>query len=298
MHSPGSLERCRSRGAGSTAGAWRAASGSRAAGPRRLRALRADPPDAVVIDLSRLPSHGRNLGAALRQSKATRGIPLVFVGDDPAKVARVRELLPDAIYTDWAGIRTSLAGAMAHPPPNRWFPPRKLAGYSGTPLPRKLGIKPGYAVALVGAPEGFERILSELPADVTLRRRAQGRCDLIVWFVGARRDLERRTARYGAKAGAGRALDLLAQEGLRRGVRPVRERGARGRAGPRLGGLQGRGHRPDVVRPAFRSAQIRLRAHRRQADAYAGLGQRCLAMAASFRSVPRPGRWGCAGAHR
>ena len=127
----------------------------------------------------------------------------MFAGGDPAKVARVRELLPDAVYTDWAGIRTSLAGAMAHPPPNPVVPASNLAGYSGTPLPRKLGIKPGYAVALVGAPEGFERTLGEMPPDVTLRRRAQGRCDLIVWFVGARRDLERRTARYGAKAGAG-----------------------------------------------------------------------------------------------
>ena len=168
-----------------------------------LRALRHDPPDAVVIDLSRLPSHGRDLGAALRQAKATRGIPLVFVAGKPAKVARVRELLPDAVYTDWAGIRPALTSAMAHPPPDPVVPASNLAGYSGTPLPRKLGIKPGYAVALVGAPEGFERILGELPADVTLRRRAQGRCDLIVWFVGARRELEQRTARYGAKAGAG-----------------------------------------------------------------------------------------------
>ncbi len=168
-----------------------------------LKALRADPPDAVVIDLSRLPSHGRDLGAALRQTNATRGIPLVFVGGDPVKAARVRALLPDAVYTDWAGIQPSLMHAMAHPPPDPAVPASNLAGYSGTPLPRKLGVKPGYAVALVGAPEGFECTLGELPADVTLRRRAQGRCDLIVWFVGARRDLERRTARYGAKAGAG-----------------------------------------------------------------------------------------------
>ena len=53
--------------------------------PSGLRALRADPPDAVVIDLSRLPSHGRDLGAALRQTKATRGVPLVFVGGDSVK---------------------------------------------------------------------------------------------------------------------------------------------------------------------------------------------------------------------
>ena len=126
----------------------------------------------------------------------------MFVAGKPAKVARVRELLPDAVYTDWAGIRPALTSAMAHPPPDPVVPASNLAGYSGTPLPRKLGIKPGYAVALVAAPEGFERVLGELPADATLRRRAQGRCDLIVWFVGARRELEQRTARYGAKAAA------------------------------------------------------------------------------------------------
>ena len=171
--------------------------------PAGLRALRADPPDAVVIDLSRLPSHGRDLGAALRQSKTTRFVPLVFVDGDPAKVSRVRELLPDAVYADWAGIHQALTLAMAQPPSDPVAPASNLAGYSGTPLLRKLGIKSGYAVALVGAPDDFERTLDELPPDVTLRRRAQGRCDLIVWFVGSRRDLRRRVARYGAKAGAG-----------------------------------------------------------------------------------------------
>ena len=171
--------------------------------PAELQVLRSEPPDAVVIDLSRLPSRGRDLGAALRQSKATRAVPLVFVGGDAVKVARVCELLPDAFYSDWAGIHEALAHAMEHPPSEPVVPASNLAGYSGTPLPRKLGIKSGYAVALVGAPEGFERTLGELPPDVILRRRAQGRCDLIVWFVGARRELERRTARYGARAGAG-----------------------------------------------------------------------------------------------
>ena len=84
--------------------------------PSGLRALRAEPPDAVVIDLGRLPSHGRDLGAALRQSSSTRGIPLVFVDGDPAKVARLRELLPDAVYADWSGIHEALAYALAHPP--------------------------------------------------------------------------------------------------------------------------------------------------------------------------------------
>lgn len=59
-----------------------------------------------------------------------------------------------------------------------------MAGYSGTPLPQKLGIKPGYRVALVDAPEGFRRTLGELPDSVvltgTLGKRPQ---NVIVWFV-------------------------------------------------------------------------------------------------------------------
>ncbi len=68
-----------------------------------------------------------------------------------------------------------------------------MAGYSGTPLPRKLGIKPGHRVALLGAPDGFEReTLGELPDGVAVRRRAGGPADVIVTFHTARAELERR----------------------------------------------------------------------------------------------------------
>ncbi len=43
------------------------------------------------------------------------------------------------------------------------------AGYSGTPLPKKLGIKPGHTVLLVNAPDDFERTLGELPGPVELQ---------------------------------------------------------------------------------------------------------------------------------
>lgn len=60
------------------------------------------------------------------------------------------------------------------------------SGYSGTPLPRKLGIKPGSRLALVGAPEDLGETLGELPDGVVIRRRAQGPCDVIVaWFTSA-----------------------------------------------------------------------------------------------------------------
>jgi hypothetical protein len=67
------------------------------------------------------------------------------------------------------------------------------AGYSGTPLPKKLGIKPGHRLVLLGAPDGFA--LGELPEDVTVVRRAQGQADVIVSFHTARADLEKRLPR-------------------------------------------------------------------------------------------------------
>jgi hypothetical protein len=67
------------------------------------------------------------------------------------------------------------------------------AGYSGTPQPRKLGIKPGHRVALRAAPDGFEDgTLGGLPEGVAVRRTARGPVDVIVSFHTARRDLERR----------------------------------------------------------------------------------------------------------
>jgi len=66
------------------------------------------------------------------------------------------------------------------------------AGYSGTPLVQKLGIKPAMVVALLGAPEGFDDLLVGLPDDVTIRRRAQGHLDLALSFQTERSVLEKR----------------------------------------------------------------------------------------------------------
>jgi hypothetical protein len=66
------------------------------------------------------------------------------------------------------------------------------AGYSGTPLAKKLGIRPGDTVTLVGAPQGFEDELEGLPDGVTLRRRAGGNPEVVILFTTKATDLERR----------------------------------------------------------------------------------------------------------
>jgi hypothetical protein len=69
----------------------------------------------------------------------------------------------------------------------------RMAGYSGTPLPRKLGIKPGHRVLLLRAPDGFEPdVLGPLPDGVTVARTARGTADVIVAFFDRRAELERR----------------------------------------------------------------------------------------------------------
>jgi hypothetical protein len=65
------------------------------------------------------------------------------------------------------------------------------AGYSGTPLMRKLGIKPGSRLGLVHPPDGFDDTLGELPAGVSVRRRVQGPLDVIVAFHMRLAELER-----------------------------------------------------------------------------------------------------------
>jgi hypothetical protein len=67
-----------------------------------------------------------------------------------------------------------------------------VAGYSGTPLPKKLGIKEAHRVALLDAPDDIERLLGDLPPGVTVLRSARAPLDVVVWFVTERRILERR----------------------------------------------------------------------------------------------------------
>ncbi|MFQ5703787.1 MAG: hypothetical protein ACE5HT_07175 [Gemmatimonadales bacterium] len=117
-----------------------------------LHELRADPPSAVVIDLSRLPSQGRDCALAIRQTKALRHVPLVFVTDNCEKAAAIKKLLPDATFASWKKIRSSLKHAIANPPVEPVVPPSRMAGYSGTPLPKKLGIEEGSVVATIAAP--------------------------------------------------------------------------------------------------------------------------------------------------
>lgn len=168
-----------------------------------LRPLRESPPDVVVIDLSRRPAYGRDIAQALRRYKDTRNVPLVLLGGHPDKVESIQEVLPDVVYADWEGVAAALEAAISHAPDEPVVPPSPMEGYSGTPLPRKLGLKPASTVALLGAPDGFEDTLGELPEGVELLRGGSGPCDVVLWFVRSRAELEE-VGRMAARLGGGR----------------------------------------------------------------------------------------------
>jgi CheY-like chemotaxis protein len=177
-------------------------------GTPELRALRADPPDAVVVDLSRLPSHGRDVALALRTSPKTRHVPIAFVEGAPEKVERVRRDLPDATFGTWRSIVGTLkrARAAARSAPARVAPApaNALAGYSGTPLPKKLGVKPDGLVRLVDGPQGFEAVLGDLPAGARVTRRGTKQAPTVtLWFVSTAAALAHDLERTATLAGDG-----------------------------------------------------------------------------------------------
>jgi CheY-like chemotaxis protein len=145
-----------------------------------MKEFRDNPPDAVVIDLDRLPSHGREVGVFLRSSKSTRLIPLIFVEGAADKLQRIKQELPDARFTTYAKIGPVLEDVLANPPREAFVPkPRPAA-----PLTQKLGCKPGLSIGLINAPKGFE---ANIPGAI---RDPRTSLPLTLWFVESRAELE------------------------------------------------------------------------------------------------------------
>jgi DNA-binding response OmpR family regulator len=78
-------------------------------GARAGKAILADPPDAVVVYLTRLPSHGRATMEGLRSYKAGRGIPLLAVGGEGEALEKTKKKVRDAQYVKEEGLKRALA---------------------------------------------------------------------------------------------------------------------------------------------------------------------------------------------
>jgi hypothetical protein len=67
-------------------------------------------------------------------------------------------------------------------------------GYSGTPLPKKLGIKPGMSITVLNAPMNVHALLGELPDRVAISTRLSGHHDLVLTFVTRQVDFATRVS--------------------------------------------------------------------------------------------------------
>jgi hypothetical protein len=70
-----------------------------------------------------------------------------------------------------------------------------MAGYSGTPLAQKLGIKAGEKVATIGAPAGYRKLLSPLPEKVSFTGEIKNGAMFVHLFVSDRKTMERELKR-------------------------------------------------------------------------------------------------------
>lgn len=97
-----------------------------------------------------------------------------------------------------------------------------MSGYSGTPLARKLGIKPGSTVFVHGAPRAYDQILDPMPDDVNLQSAIDESTDIVHLFCTSKAELAallKRSLRR-LKPDAALWVCIVAQEGLEDADRP------------------------------------------------------------------------------
>jgi hypothetical protein len=189
------------------------------------KTIRAKPPDALAIDLTCLPSHGRDAAAYLRRTKYARNIPLVFVDGEPEKVENVRRQLPDATFTTLKRLCASIKTACAKGvPADPVLPAGAMERYGSRTVAHKLGIKEGSTVAVIDAPRDYAAALGELPEGVEIAEDPAINRAVTLWFVRDPREYEAGLRRMQALV-ARTKLWVVWRKGVKGGLtdRKVRE---------------------------------------------------------------------------
>ena len=170
--------------------------------------FRDHPPAVIVIDLDRLPSHGRAVAMVVHSGKSTRHIPILFAGGLEEKVKTAREQAPWAIFTDWPGVAGALKKALQRPV-NPAQAKSYMQHYAGSSLLKKLGFKNHLRVALLGAPESFEEQLGELPEGVEFETKVGPQTKMAIWFVRSLRELADETEYLSARLPQGASIWIV-----------------------------------------------------------------------------------------
>jgi hypothetical protein len=148
-----------------------------------MKLVRGNPPDALAIDLTRLPSHGRDVAIYLRRTKYARHIPLIFVDGEPEKVEAIRQHLPDAVFTTRRQLCRAVKSAVAKRVADPVLPPGIMERYGSRTAAQKLGIKAGATVAVIDAPRDYAAALGELPEGAVFVEDPDSPQAVTLWFV-------------------------------------------------------------------------------------------------------------------
>jgi len=168
--------------------------------PLVARTIRRTMPDALVIDLTRMPSHGRELAFAIRRTKYTRQIPIIFVDGEAEKVEAIRKQLPDAVDASRKQLCARIKFACGRQVTNPVTPPAVMERYAGRTKAQKLGIKEGSTVALFDAPRDYAAVLGEMPAGVEFAEDPEPHHPVTLWFVRDPREYQSRLRRMSTLA--------------------------------------------------------------------------------------------------
>ena len=141
--------------------------------------------------------------AEVEVSEEAAGAPRVLRGDERDR--RQRLARPVREISEVADRRADEEEDAAHTPMVPGSPPPTMVrmaqphkDYSGTPLPKKLGIREGARVHVAAAPEGFDAVLGPLPTGVERLGRLGSDMDVVLLFVTRERDLRSRFAKLAA----------------------------------------------------------------------------------------------------
>jgi len=154
-----------------------------------FKSIRANPPDVMIIDLSRLPSQGRDIAINLRSQKSIQKIPVIFVEGDSQKIADIQQIIPDALYTHWDNIEAALKQIFLNPP-QIIKQDSVFSVYANTPLLKKLTIQQNMRICLINSPVDFVNQLGVLPENVSFLYELDPNCQLIIWFVTQTAELD------------------------------------------------------------------------------------------------------------
>ena len=140
-------------------------------------------PDAVLLDLDRMPSFGRAVATMLRDSRTTRHLPLIFAGGAAEKVTRIRGELPDAVFTPWEKVAGAIRKAIAHPPLDPVKPTPHMEQWNASSLVKKLGIQEGMQVAVLGDFDEMAAIIGDLPPDAAFVKKFTAETKLALYVA-------------------------------------------------------------------------------------------------------------------